>query len=66
MAKETGPVLNIKFPPRLLARVDACADEAGLSRAEWCRAALAEAATRAERDAARRARAEAARGEGGQ
>ena len=48
--------LHIKLSPRLLARVDACASEEGLSRAEWCRVALAAAAERSESQAAKRAR----------
>ena len=48
--------LHIKLSPRLLARVDACAQEEGLSRAEWCRTALATAADKSEAQAARRAK----------
>lgn len=48
--------LHIKLSPRLLARVDACAHEEGLSRAEWCRTALSAAADKSEAQAARRAR----------
>ena len=36
-----GPQIAIAFPPDLLARVDAAAKEAGTSRAEWIRRAVA-------------------------
>ena len=48
--------LHIKLSPRLLARVDTCAHDEGLSRAEWCRTALSAAADKSEAQAARRAR----------
>ena len=56
MPDEAPAKLHIKLRRRLLARVDACAREEGVSRAEWCRAALAAAAERSEAQAARRAR----------
>lgn len=40
---EVGPPITIKVPPALLARVDAAAEAAGVTRAEWLRRA-AEAA----------------------
>ena len=52
-------ILNVKVPPRLRDRIAACAAESGLSRAEWVRRALDEAATRSEAAAARRRRLEA-------
>lgn len=53
-AQFTG--LHIRVTRRLLARVDACASEEGLSRAEWCRVALSSAAAKSEREAAMRPR----------
>ena len=48
--------LHLRISPRLLERVDSCALEQGISRAEFVRTALAGAADRAEGDAERRVR----------
>ncbi len=56
MSEGEFSAIHIKITRRLLARVDACASEEGLSRAEWCRVALAAAAERSENQAEKRAR----------
>lgn len=50
--------IHVKVGARLLARVDACAREEGISRPEWVRAALSAAALKSEQAAGRRARLE--------
>ena len=40
-----GPQITIAFPPDMLARVDAAAGAAGVSRAEWIRRAAVAALT---------------------
>ncbi|MFH8411006.1 hypothetical protein ACH4FX_40485 [Streptomyces sp. NPDC018019] len=47
-----GPQVNVSFQKDLLARVDAAADRAGLTRAAWLRQAAAAEAARAEQRAA--------------
>ena len=46
---------TLKLRTRLVERIDACAHEEGISRAEWMRSALIEAANRSEERAIRRA-----------
>lgn len=62
MNSEQFGTLHIKLLLRLLSRIDACASEEGLSRAEWCRVALTAAADRSEALAARRLQLAKARG----
>ena len=57
MSDETIAV-SLRLGPRLLARVDMCARERGIPRAEFIRAALDESCTRSEAQAARRERLE--------
>ena len=50
--------VHLKLARRLLARVDACAREEGVSRPEYIRAALSASALRSEQQAGRRKRLE--------
>ena len=56
MRRDETAGLHLRISPRLLERVDACAREQGISRAEFVRAALAAGADCAEGDAERRSR----------
>jgi hypothetical protein len=40
---EVGPAFSLRFPPELLARVDAAAESAGMTRAGWLRRAAEQA-----------------------